>query len=188
MQSTPVKPQFLVAEAGKLLKNDAVIAIDTGAHTVFSTRHLNIKHGQQVAVCGNLASMAPGLPYAISAQLAYPGRQCVAFVGDGGFTMLMGEMATAVMYNLPVKIIVFKNGQLSMDRFEQEEMGNKDYGIRLQPIDFAGIAKACGAEGYSCSDPGEVSATLQKAFASNQPAVIEVIVDPDEKPVTPDKV
>lgn len=187
-QSMPIKPQFLVAEASKLLKHDAVIAIDTGAHTVFTARHVQIKASHQVAVCGNLASMAPGLPYAIGAQLAYPGRQCVAFVGDGGFTMLMGEMATAVMYNLPVKVIVFKNGHLAMDRFEQEEMGNKDYGIWLQTIDFAEVAKACGAEGYSCSTPADLSSTLQRAFATNKPAVIEVVVDADEEPATPDKV
>jgi pyruvate dehydrogenase (quinone)/pyruvate oxidase/pyruvate decarboxylase len=187
-ETIPVKPQYLVAEVSRFLREDAVIAIDTGAHTVFTARHLQAKKNQQLAVCGNLASMAPALPYILAAQIAYPGRQCVAFAGDGGFTMLMGEMATAVLYNLPVKIIVFKNNALAMDRFEQEEAGAKQYGISLQPIDFAGIAVACGAEGYSCSQPGELSKILEKAFASPGPCVISVDVDPDEAPATPDKV
>jgi len=109
-------------------------------------------------------------------------------VGDGGFTMLMGEMATAVLYNLPVKIVIFKNGILSMDKYEQEELGNPDYGIDLQPINFAMIAEACGAEGYSISKSSEVESTLRKAFASNKPAVIEVMIDPNEKPAKPDEI
>jgi len=187
-QSQPIKPQFLVAAVSKLLNDDALISIDTGSHTVFTARHLQIRPKQQIAVCGNLASMAPGLPYAIAAQVAYPNRQSVAMVGDGGFTMLMGEMATAVLYNLPVKIVIFKNGILSMDKYEQEELGNPDYGIDLQPINFGMIAEACGAEGYSISQASEVESTLRKAFASNKPAVIEVLVDPNEKPAKPDEV
>jgi pyruvate dehydrogenase (quinone) len=187
-QREPIKPQFLVAEVNNLLKDDALLSIDTGSHTVFTARHTQIKTGQQVAVCGNLASMAPGLPYAIAAQIAFPGRQSVAMVGDGGFTMLMGEVATAVRYKLPIKIVIFKNGILSMDKYEQEELGNPDYGIDLQPIDFAGIARACGAEGYTINKSSEVASTLKKAFASAQPAVIEVYVDPNEKPAKPEEV
>lgn len=185
--TTPIKPQYLVSEVDKLLKDNAVIAIDTGAHTVFTARHLKAKAAQKLAVCGNLASMAPGLPYALAAQIAYPDKQCVAFVGDGGFTMLMGEMATAVLYNLPVKIVIFKNNALAMDRFEQEEAGGKQYGIDLQPIDFAGVATACGAEGYSCKKAEDLPAILKTAFASSRPCVVSVDVNPDEEPVTPDK-
>jgi thiamine pyrophosphate-dependent acetolactate synthase large subunit-like protein len=183
----PVKPQFLVSKVSQLMNDDAVVAIDTGAHTVFSARHWKIKAGQQLAVCGNLASMAPGLPYALAAQIAYPGRQCIALVGDGSFTMLMGELATAVLYQLPVKIILFKNNSLAMDRFEQEDLGNPDYGITLQPIDFSKIAEACGAEGYTCRKPDEIIPTLKQAFASLRPTLIQVEVDPDENPLPPEK-
>jgi thiamine pyrophosphate-dependent acetolactate synthase large subunit-like protein len=186
-KSTPIRPPFLAAAISRQLTDDAVIAIDTGAHTVFTARHLQVRPRQQVVVCGNLASMGPGLPYAIAAQLAYPGRQCVAIVGDGGFTMLMGELATAVLYNLPVKVIIFKNNQLAMDRFEQEEIGSKEYGISLHPIDFVQIAQACGAEGYRCSDPAELSNVLKQAFDSPHAAVIEVEVDPDTPPDPPEK-
>jgi pyruvate dehydrogenase (quinone) len=187
-QAVPVKPQYLVAQVSKLMKDDAVVAIDTGAHTVFTARHWKIKPDQQLVVCGNLASMAPGLPYALAAQVAYPRRQCIAMVGDGSFTMLMGEMATAVLYHLPVKVILFKNNALAMDRFEQEDLGNPDYGIALQPIDFAKIAEACGAEGYTCKRPEEIEPTLRKAFASSRPALIQVEVDPDENPLPPEKI
>lgn len=185
--SIPIKPPHLVAQVSKLVNDDAHISIDTGAHTIFTARHFSIKAAQEVLVCGNLASMAPGLPYAIAAQLAFPGRQCIAMVGDGGFTMLMGELATAVRYNLPIKVVVFKNNGLILDGFEQEEIGAKRYGIDLQPINFAAVAQACGAEGYTCLDPLRLSETLQQAFASNKPAVIEVEVDAQTPPDPPEK-
>ena len=75
-----------------------------------------------------------------------------------------------------------------MDKYEQEELGNPDYGVALQPIDFAGVARACGAEGYTITRSSEVESTLKKAFASGRPAVIEVEVDPNEKPAKPDEV
>jgi pyruvate dehydrogenase (quinone) len=187
-QAVPIKPQFLAAQVGRLLNDDAVIAIDTGAHTVFTARHWQVRAGQQLAVCGNLASMAPGLPYAIAAQIAYPGRQCVAMVGDGGLTMLMGELATAVLYQLPVKVIVFKNNLLAMDKFEQEEAGDMDYGVALQPIDFVKVAEACGAEGYSCKRPQDLAETLKRAFSSASPALVEVEVDPNESPAAPENI
>lgn len=187
-QSLPIKPPFLVSQVSSLIKPDAHISIDTGAHTVFTARHWQIKKDQSLTVCGNLASMAPGLPYAIAAQLAFPGRQSIAMVGDGSFTMLMGEMATAALYNLPVKVIIFKNNALAMDRFEQEEIGSKQYGTELQPIDFTKIAEACGAEGYKCSKPGDLKSVLTKAFASAKPCVIEVDVDPDTPPDPPEKI
>lgn len=187
-QAYPIKPQLLVARVNGFLKDDAIIAIDTGAHTVFTARHLKIKPNQMLAVSGNLATMAPGLPYVIAAQTAFKTRQCVAFVGDGGFTMLIGELATAVRYKLPIKVIVFKNNALAMDRFEQEEMGNKDYGIDLQPVDFVKIAQGFGAEGYKCETISDLDTKLEAAFASPNPCVVEVMVDPDENPAPPDKV
>ena len=155
---------------------------------MFTARHWQLRPAQQLAVSGNLATMAPGLPYAIAAQLAYPGRQCVAMVGDGGFTMLMGELATAVRYRLPIKVVVFRNNSLSQDLYEQKELGNPPFEADLTPIDFAKVAEACGAEGYRCTRKAEVVPTLQRAFASARPAVIEVWVDPDQAPAAPDKI
>ena len=185
--TTPVQPAFLVSLVSRLAKKDAVITIDTGAHTVFTARHFQVKKEQQIIACGTLASMGPALSYGIAAQLAWPGRQCIVMTGDGGLTMLMGELATAVLYSLPVKIIVFKNNQLAMDRFEQEEIGGKKYGIDLQPIDFAMIADACGAKGFTCNEPAELDMVIKKAFAMDGPVLVQVQVDADAVPGPPEK-
>jgi len=186
--SAMVRPQYLAAQVGRLINDDAAVSIDTGAHTIFTARHWQIRPQQQMAVSGNLANMGSGLPYAIAAQLAFPARQCIAMVGDGGFTMLMGEMVTAVRYKLPVKIIIFKNNALSQDVYEQIELGNELYGGDLTPIDFVKIAEACGAEGYRCTKKGEVVPILKKALATARPAVVEVMVDPDQAPSSPDHI
>jgi pyruvate dehydrogenase (quinone) len=187
-ESELVRPQFLVAEVARHLDNDATVSLDTGANTIFTARHWELKQGQSMAVSGNLASMGVGLPYAMAAQLAFPDRQCVAMVGDGGLAMLMADLATAVRYQLPVKVIVFKNNALSLDVYEQIAAGDEVYGGDLTPIDFAEVAKACGAEGYTCKSKNEVSTILEKAFKSSAPTVIDVWIDPDQAPSSPDHI
>jgi thiamine pyrophosphate-dependent acetolactate synthase large subunit-like protein len=187
-KSAPVKPQFLAAAVSRLMEPDAAIAIDTGAHTLFAARHLRLSEKNALAVSGNLSSMGPALPYAIAAQLAFPERQCIALAGDGGLTMLMGEIATAVKHKLPVKVIVFRNNNLALEVEEQRKLGNPLYGCELQPIDFAGVARACGAEGFTCRTSEEVEPALMKAFSAGGPAIVDVHVDPHELPAKPDKV
>ncbi len=127
--------------------------------------------------------MAPGLPYSIAAQIAYPDRQCVAFVGDGGFSMLMGEFATCVKYKLPVKVFVIKNNTLGQIKWEQMVfLGNPEYGCELHPINFAGIAQACGAAGYTIEDPEQAASILREALAHDGPVVVQAVVDPNEPP------
>ena len=131
--------------------------------------------------------MAPGLPFAIAAQLAYPSRQSVAVVGDGGFAMLMAELSTAVAQDLPVKIILLKNNSLAEVKFEQKEIGNPEYGCDLPPIDFVAFAKACGADGFRCERPDEVRAAITAALKSSKAAVVEAVVDVEEKPTKPEE-
>jgi pyruvate dehydrogenase (quinone) len=184
VMTAPIKPQLLAAEVGKLLKDDAIVSCDSGSVTVWWARHVQVKRGQQHTVSGNLASMACGLPYTIAAQIAYPDRQCVAFVGDGGFSMLMAELATAVKYKLPVKIIVVKNNLLGHIRWEQMAfLGNPEYGCELSPIDFAKVARACGATGLSLVHPDQCASTLEEAFETPGPVVVEAAVDPNEPPM-----
>lgn len=114
----PMKPQVVAHELNKLISDDAIIATDSGTITTWIARHLMIREGQLFSCSGNLATMACGLPYAMAAAVAYPGRQVVAFVGDGGLTMLMGELATCVKYDLNVKIIVIKNNTLGQIKWE----------------------------------------------------------------------
>src|SRR5262249_47543681 len=102
--------------------------------TTWAARHIHIKRGQLFSCSGNLATMAPALPYTIAAQVAYPDRQCVAFIGDGGFTMLMGDFATACKYRLPIIVVIIKNNVLGMIKWEQMVfLGNPEYGVELHP-------------------------------------------------------
>jgi pyruvate dehydrogenase (quinone) len=182
---SPLRPQMVMRELSGQLAPDAVISLDCGANTHFAARIIELKEGQKLTGTGMLATMAPGLPFAIAAQLAFPKRQSVAVVGDGGFTQLMGELVTAVKYELPVKIIILKNNSLAEVLFEQQELGNPTYGCELAPIDFVSFAKACGADGFRCGHPGEVRAAIQSTLRSPRTAVLEVLVDANEKPALP---
>jgi pyruvate dehydrogenase (quinone) len=180
----PLKPQVVAHQLNRFLSDDAIICCDTGTITTWAARHIKIKGNMQFSASGTLASMANGLPYSIGAAVAYPGRQVVCFAGDGGFSMLMAEMATLVKYNLPVKVIVIKNNVLGMIKWEQMVMGgNPQFGVQLHPIDFAGFARACGAAGYTVDDPHQVEGVLGEAFAHPGPALVEAVVDPNEPPM-----
>jgi pyruvate dehydrogenase (quinone) len=182
-EDVPVKPQVVAKHVNDLLAPDAIVTTDSGTITTWAARHILMKRGMMFSCSGNLATMAPGLPYSIGAQAAYPGRQVVAFVGDGGLTMLMGELATAVKHDLPIKVVVIKNNTLGQIKWEQMIfLGNPEYQVALQPIDFVKVAEACGAVGFRCEKPDEVRPALEAAFASRKPALIEATVDPFEPP------
>lgn len=180
----PMKPQVIARQLNDVLADDAIICCDTGTVTTWAARHIKIKGTMEFSASGTLATMACGLPYAVGAAVAHPGRQVVCFAGDGGFTMLMGELATIVKYQLPVKVIVVKNNVLGMIKWEQLAMeGNPQYGVELQPINFADFARACGADGYTVEDPRQVPRVLKEAFSRSGPALIEAVVDPSEPPL-----
>ncbi|MDQ3950347.1 MAG: thiamine pyrophosphate-binding protein [Gemmatimonadota bacterium] len=186
-KDTPMKPQVIAHHLGELLDDDAIVTTDSGTVTTWVARHVDIRRGQQFSCSGNLATMACGLPYAIAAQVAYPGRQCVAFVGDGAFTMLMGEFATAAKYELPITVVVVKNNTFGMIKWEQMVfLGNPEYGCELHPIDFVRVAEACGGLGYRCEKPREARSTLEEALRTarkrRRPALVEAVVDPFEPP------
>ncbi len=182
----PLKPQTLAAELSKRLSHNAIVSCDSGTITTWFARHIRARRGQMYSLSGNLATMACGLPYAIAAQLAYPQRQSIAVIGDGGLTMLIGELATAVKYQLPIKVFVFVNNTLGMIKWEQMVfLGNPEYGCELQPIDFAAIARACGATGIRLEEPSECGRVIDEAFAAKGPVVVEAIVDPYEPPMPP---
>jgi pyruvate dehydrogenase (quinone) len=182
--STPLKPDVVAYELGKRLSAEAIVTSDSGTITTFWARQIPAKRGQMHSCSGNLATMACGLPYAIAAQIAYPSRQVVAFVGDGGFTMLMGELATCMKYKLPIKIVIIKNNTLGQIRWEQMVfLGNPEYVCDLQPIDFAAVARGFGAASFVIDDPKRCGAILEQAFATAGPVVIEAIVDPNTPPL-----
>jgi pyruvate dehydrogenase (quinone) len=180
----PLKPQVVARVLNEFLDRDAIICTDTGTVTTWAARHIHIRGDMEFSVSGTLATMANGLAYSIGAAVAFPGRQVVCFTGDGGLTMLMGELATIAKYRLPVKVIVIKNNVLGMIKWEQLAFeGNPQYGVQLQPIDFVAVARACGLAGYSVEDPGLVRAVLCEAFHHAGPALIEASVDPNEPPL-----
>jgi pyruvate dehydrogenase (quinone) len=180
----PMKPQLFAAELGRRLHDDAIVACDSGTITTWWARHIPARRGQLHAVSGNLATMACGLPYAIAAQIAYPDRQCVAFVGDGGFSMLMAELATCVKYRLPVKVFIVKNDTLGQIKWEQMVfLGNPEYGCELQPIDFAAAARAFGVPGFTIEQPSDCGRVIEEALAIPGPAVVQGVVDPFEPPL-----
>ncbi|HEU0114087.1 MAG TPA: thiamine pyrophosphate-dependent enzyme [Thermomicrobiales bacterium] len=183
-QDVPMKPQVVTHTLNKLLADDAIVSTDSGTNTTWAARYLDIRDGMQFSVSGSLASMACGLPYSLGAAVAYPDRQVVAVVGDGGFTMLMGEVATLVKYKLPVKIVIIKNNAYGEIKWEQMVLNaNPSFGVELQPIDFAAYATACGAAGYTIERPDECEAVLREALAAPGPAVVQAVVDPNEPPM-----
>jgi pyruvate dehydrogenase (quinone) len=182
----PMKPQVVAWELGKRLAPNAIVSSDSGTIATWFARQIRVQRGQKYSLSGTLASMGNGLPYTIAAQIAYPESQCIGFVGDGGFSMLMAEFATCVKYCLPVKIIVIKNNSLGMIKWEQMVfLGNPEYGCELQPIDFAAFARACGGTGFTIDDPALCGAILDQALATPGPVVVDAVVDPFVPPMPP---
>jgi len=183
-QDKPMKPQVVAWELGKRLRNDAIVSCDSGTIATWWARHILARRGQMHTLSGNLATMAPGLPYTIAAQIAFPNRQCIAFVGDGGFSMLMADFVTAVKYKLPIKVVIIKNNTLGQIKWEQMVfLGNPEYGVDLQPIDFAAYAHACGGVGFSVEDPGDCGRAIEEFLAAPGPAILQAAVDPFEPPM-----
>jgi pyruvate dehydrogenase (quinone)/pyruvate oxidase len=183
----PIKPQVIAKIVSDELDENAIISVDCGTNTSWAARYIDVRKGMKFSLSGTLSSMGNGLPYAIAAQIAFPERQSIAFVGDGGLTMLMGEFATAVQYNLPIKVIVIKNNTLGMIRWEQMGfLGNPEFGVEFSPIDFAKIAEACGGKGYVIKEPKEAKPVIHQAMKEkSKPTLIEAYVDPFEPPMPP---
>ena len=180
----PMKPQVVTHALNKLLNSDAIVSSDSGTIATWSARYIEMRDTMQFSLSGSLATMANGLPYSIGAAAAYPDRQVVCVVGDGGFTMLMGEVATLVKYDMNVKVIIIKNNVLGQIKWEQIVFeGNPQFGIDLQPIDFAGHAKNCGAAGFTIERPEDAESVLREALAHRGPAIIQAVVDPNEPPM-----
>jgi pyruvate dehydrogenase (quinone)/pyruvate oxidase len=180
----PMKPQVVAWQVGQQIDDHAIVSCDSGTIATWFARQIPVRRGQMHSLSGTLATMANGLPYTIAAQIAHPDRQCIAFVGDGGFSMLMAEFATAVKYRLPIKVFVIKNNSLGQIKWEQMVMlGNPEYGCDLHPIDFAAVARACGGHGFTVDDPKRCQDVVAEALATPGPVLVEAVVDPNEPPM-----
>jgi pyruvate dehydrogenase (quinone) len=182
----PIQPQYLARLIDRYVSDDAILSSDSGTIATWAARHFDIRAGRGFMLSGNLATMAPGLPYTIAAQIAFPARQCIAFVGDGGFAMLMAEFLTAARYLLPIKVFVVNNGELGQILWEQMVLGYPEFGVRFQKhADFAPWAEACGAYGRMVDHPGDLEGAVKETLAQPGPALLDVHVNPDEPPMPP---
>ncbi|WP_438421225.1 pyruvate oxidase [Bacillus siamensis] len=177
----PLKPQQVIARLQEAAAEDAVLSVDVGTVTVWMARHFKMKK-QDFIVSSWLATMGCGLPGAIAASLAEPERQSIAICGDGGFSMVMQDLPTAVKYKLPITVVILNNENLGMIEYEQRVKGNIDYVTQLQNVDYAAFAKSCGAKGIKVTKHEELAPAFHEALNSNEPVVIDAVIG-DEPPL-----
>jgi pyruvate dehydrogenase (quinone)/pyruvate oxidase len=181
----PMKPQAPLWHLHDLLADDAIVCGDSGTVTTWIARW-KLRAQQQFSFSGTMCSMMAALPYAIGAQAAYPDRQVVAYTGDGSLMMMMGELATLAQEQLPVKLIVNKNGTLGLIKWEQQIfLGNPEYGCDFRDVDFVKIAEGCGVHGVRIDDPKRCRDQLAEALELDEPVLIECVTDPHEPPHPP---
>ena len=181
----PIAPQYVVGVLDELATDDAIMTCDSGTIATWAARHWHIRGGRQFFLSGNLATMAPGLPYANAIQHAMPRRQVIAYVGDGGFAMLMAEFLTAIQHGLPVKVVVSNNNSLGQILWEQMVLGYPEHGVRYpEPfVNYAAFATANGALGLKVEQAAGVRPAIQQALSHDGPALVDVNVNPDEPPL-----
>jgi pyruvate dehydrogenase (quinone) len=173
----PIHPQYLAKIINEVAADDAIFACDVGETTVWAARYLHLNGRRRLLGSMLHGSMANALPQALGAQAAFPRRQVVSMSGDGGFTMLMGDMLSLRQLSLPVKIVVFNNGLLGFVDMEMKAAGFLNVWTDLDNPDFAKIAQAAGLAGFRVEDPAELKGALQQAFAHNGPALVDVVTD-----------
>jgi thiamine pyrophosphate-dependent acetolactate synthase large subunit-like protein len=180
----PIAPQYLIGVINRMAADDAILCCDSGTIATWAARHFDIRGERQFYLSGNLATMAPGLPYSIAMQCAFPGRQCIAFVGDGGFAMLMAEFLTAIRHDLPIKVFVNNNAEYGQILWEQMVLGYPEFGVRhTKTASFSELATANGAKGIRVERAGDVDLAVKEALAYPGPALVDVLTNPDEPPM-----
>ncbi|WP_060178606.1 thiamine pyrophosphate-dependent enzyme [Streptomyces sp. IMTB 1903] len=175
-----IRPQALAAAVDAHAADDAVFTSDTGMATVWLSRFVTMHTDRRLLGSYNLGSMANAMPQALGAQLWAPERQVVAFCGDGGLSMLLGDLMTIKTYRLPVKLVVFDNRRLGMVKLEQEQVGLPEFGTELDNPDFAAVATALGITGIRLTDPAELDETVRRALATPGPVLLDVLTNPEE--------
>ncbi|GHF07761.1 pyruvate dehydrogenase [Amycolatopsis deserti] len=182
---TPIHPEYAAAVLDEVAADDAVFTVDTGMGNVWAARYLTPNGRRRVIGSFRHGSMANALPHAIGAALSSPGRQVVSISGDGGLAMLMGDLLTLSLYDVPVKVVLFNNASLGMVKLEMLVDGLPSFGTDHTPVDFSAIAAACGIWSTRVDQPGEVRAALTKAFEHQGPALVELTTDPNAMSIPP---
>jgi acetolactate synthase-1/2/3 large subunit len=180
---TVIKPQFVIQKLRELSDEDAIVSTDVGQHQMWTAQFFQFNKPRTLLSSGGLGTMGFGLPAAMGAQAAFPGRQVITICGDGGIQMNIQEMATLVQNRLPVKIVILNNNFLGMVRQWQELFFEKRYSSTCLelPIDYNKLAEAYGAKGFRASKPEEVESVIRQGFAEPGPVIMEFMVDREEK-------
>ena len=173
-----IKPEFVAAMIDRLADVDAIFTADTGMSTVWAARYLQGTGKRTLMGSFSHGSMANAMPQSIGAALHSPERQVIALCGDGGISMLMGDLMTIAQYKLPIKLIVFNNRSLGMVELEMQVAGLPDWQTKLVNPDFAMVAEACGIRGYLVTNPAKLENVLQEALLHNGPALVNVFTNP----------
>lgn len=180
----PMKPQRVAAALSRAVREDAVVAVDTGNVTMWGARNFKASGKQTFLFSAWLGSMGFATPAAVGAALS-KGGEVVALAGDGGFVMTMTELITAKKYSLPIKVVVFNNSKLGMIKFEQEVMGYPEWGVDLYNPDFEALAKSIGADALTIEDPKDLDSGVREMLSSEGPFLLNAVVDPNERPMPP---
>jgi pyruvate dehydrogenase (quinone) len=181
----PLPPEFVTAMLNEIASDDAIFTVDTGMTAVWAARYLKMTAERRLIGSFNHGSMANAMPQAIGAQKEFPDRQVISMSGDGGFTMLMGDLLTLVQYNFPIKLIVYNNSTLGMVKLEMRVAGYEDFGVDVKPTNFAKMAEAVGLRGIRVENSGDLKSSLQAAFRHKGPVLVDVVTDPNELALPP---
>jgi len=181
----PMHPQYVAKTADDLAADDAIFACDVGTPTIWAARYLTMNGKRRLLGSFNHGSMANAMPQAIGAQLTFPGRQVVTFSGDGGLSMLMGDLLSLHQHKLPVKTIVFSNSALAFVELEMKAAGILGEGTELVNPDFVGVARSAGMFGVRVEDPGDLPEAMAEAFRHDGPALVDAVVNRTELSMPP---
>jgi pyruvate dehydrogenase (quinone) len=181
----PIHPQYLARLISESAADDAVFTFDVGTPTIWAARYIAMNGRRRMVGSLVHGSMANAMPQAIGAQAAQPGRQVISLSGDGGFTMLMGDLITLTQMKLPVKVVIVNNGVLGFVALEMKASGFVETGTDLENPDFAAMARAMGIHAVRVEDPGELAGAIEQVLAHDGPALLDVVTAKQELSMPP---
>lgn len=183
--SKPIHPELAASVLDKLADDDAYFTVDTGMCNVWSSRYLTPNGKRDEAASFRHGTMANALPMAIGVQAAFPDRQVISWSGDGGLGMLMGELLTIKLHQLPVKVVCFNNSSLGMVKLEMMVAGMPYFGTDHEEANYAEIAKGVGIKSYRIEDPDDLEPVLKEALAYDGPVLVDIVTDPNALSLPP---
>ncbi len=183
--SSPLAPEHVTGILSEAADDDAIFTVDTGMTAVWAARHLRMTRRRRLIGSFNHGSMANAMPQAIGAQLAFPNRQVISMSGDGGFTMLMGDLLTLAQYELPVKLVVYNNSTLGMVKLEMRIAGYEDFGVDVKSTNFAKLAEAVGIRGIRVEDSQDLNKAMKAALTHRGPVLLDVVTNPNALALPP---